>query len=75
MLILSLLLLFFDVVSILITVMIIPFQNADDAVKVSFELPPTLRNEAQFIFNVMSLSMPQKMKGTVTYIIKVACPC
>ncbi|XP_067938013.1 AP-3 complex subunit delta-1-like [Watersipora subatra] len=45
-------------------------QTQDEAVKVPFDLMPLQRNEAQFIFTVKSLSMAQKVKGTVTYILK-----
>jgi len=42
-----------------------------DPVHVSFSLPPGTQNEAQFQFHVNSISMPQRLKGTLTYIAKV----
>jgi len=38
---------------------------------VPFTLPPGTQNEAQFEFYVNSISMPQRLKGTVTYVAKV----
>ncbi|KAF6018644.1 AP3D1 [Bugula neritina] len=45
-------------------------ETSDTAVKVPFELMPLVRNEAQFVFSVQSLSLPQKLKGTLVYILK-----
>lgn len=42
-----------------------------DPVKVPFILLPESQNEGQFAFTVESISMPQKLKGTLTYMIKV----
>ncbi|KAL5022862.1 hypothetical protein ScPMuIL_002017 [Solemya velum] len=41
-----------------------------DAVKVPFVLLPKAQNEGQFAFTVQAINMPQKMKGTLTYIEK-----
>jgi len=40
-------------------------------VRVPFALPPGGHNEAQLQFLVNSISMPQKLKGTITYVAKV----
>ena len=45
--------------------------SCHDAVKVPFTLLPGTQNEGQFAFTVSSISMPQKLKGTLTYILKV----
>ena len=44
-----------------------------EPVRVPFALPAATHNEAQFQFLVNSISMPQKLKGTLTYIAKVTC--
>lgn len=41
-----------------------------DAVKVPFVLLPNSQNEGQFAFTTQSINMPQKLKGTLTYILK-----
>ncbi|ELT88988.1 hypothetical protein CAPTEDRAFT_18044 [Capitella teleta] len=41
-----------------------------DPVSVPFQLPPLAQNEGQFAFSVDAISVPQRMKGTLTYIIK-----
>ncbi|XP_070562551.1 AP-3 complex subunit delta-1-like isoform X2 [Ptychodera flava] len=41
-----------------------------DGIKVPFQLPPGAANEGQFAFTIESISMPQKLKGTLTYMIK-----
>ncbi|KAJ8305493.1 hypothetical protein KUTeg_016038 [Tegillarca granosa] len=41
-----------------------------DAVKVPFILLPNSQNEGQFAFTTQSINMPQKLKGTLTYILK-----
>lgn len=48
-----------------------PGMSPHDAIQVPFVLLPESQNEGQFAFQVESISMPQKMKGTVTYILKV----
>jgi AP-3 complex subunit delta-1 len=47
-----------------------PGVSSHDAVRVPFTLPPGTQNEGQFAFHVGSLAMPQRLKGTLTYIIK-----
>ena len=42
-----------------------------DAVRVPFTLPANTQNETQFQFYVNSISMPQRLKGTLTYVAKV----
>ncbi|XP_031430753.1 AP-3 complex subunit delta-1 isoform X2 [Clupea harengus] len=41
-----------------------------DALSVPFQLPPEVSNEARFVFAVQSIVMPQKLKGTLTFIVK-----
>ncbi|KAF7702997.1 hypothetical protein HF521_022004 [Silurus meridionalis] len=50
-------------------------QRPDDAgphdgLVVPFQLPPGVSNEARFVFSVQSIIMPQKLKGTLTFIVK-----
>ncbi|XP_059146899.1 AP-3 complex subunit delta-1-like isoform X2 [Physella acuta] len=45
-------------------------QKTHDAVKVPFVLLPEAQNEGQFAFMVDKIIMPQKMRGTLTYILK-----
>uniref|UniRef100_A0A3Q1I2F4 Adaptor related protein complex 3 subunit delta 1 n=1 Tax=Acanthochromis polyacanthus TaxID=80966 RepID=A0A3Q1I2F4_9TELE len=40
-----------------------------DGLTVPFQLPP-VSNEARFVFTVQSIVMPQKLKGTLTFIVK-----
>ncbi|PVD23927.1 hypothetical protein C0Q70_17203 [Pomacea canaliculata] len=47
-------------------------QSHHDAVKVPFTLPPATQNEGQFAFTVDSIVVPQKMRGTLTYIVKTS---
>uniref|UniRef100_A0A4W4FYV5 AP-3 complex subunit delta domain-containing protein n=1 Tax=Electrophorus electricus TaxID=8005 RepID=A0A4W4FYV5_ELEEL len=42
-----------------------------DGLVVPFQLPPGVSNEARFVFSVQSIVMPQKLKGTLTFIVKV----
>ncbi|OCU00564.1 AP-3 complex subunit delta-1 [Xenopus laevis] len=44
--------------------------SVHDAIPVPFQLPPGVSNEAQFVFTVQSIVMPQKLKGTLSYIVK-----
>ncbi|XP_064626859.1 AP-3 complex subunit delta-1-like isoform X4 [Lineus longissimus] len=44
--------------------------SVHDAVKVPFILLPTAQNEGQFAFSLEHINMPQKLKGTLTYIVK-----
>ncbi|XP_077981677.1 AP-3 complex subunit delta-1-like isoform X2 [Glandiceps talaboti] len=41
-----------------------------DGIKVPFQLPPGAANEGQFAFTVESINMPQRLKGTLTYMTK-----
>ncbi|KAG9351282.1 hypothetical protein JZ751_025174 [Albula glossodonta] len=41
-----------------------------DGLAVPFQLPPGVSNEARFVFSVQSIVMPQKLKGTLTFIVK-----
>uniref|UniRef100_A0A8C2K0R6 AP-3 complex subunit delta-1 n=1 Tax=Cyprinus carpio TaxID=7962 RepID=A0A8C2K0R6_CYPCA len=41
-----------------------------DSLTVPFQLPPGVSNEARFVFSVQSIVMPQKLKGTLTFIVK-----
>uniref|UniRef100_A0A8C2ZIZ9 AP-3 complex subunit delta-1 n=1 Tax=Cyclopterus lumpus TaxID=8103 RepID=A0A8C2ZIZ9_CYCLU len=41
-----------------------------DGLSVPFQLPPGVSNEARFVFTMQSIVMPQKLKGTLTFIIK-----
>lgn len=47
-----------------------PGMSQHDPVQVPFVLLPDSQNEGQFGFQVENISMPQKLKGTLTYIIK-----
>lgn len=42
-----------------------------DAIKVPFILLPNAQNEGQFAFTVHEIKVAQKLKGTLTYILKV----
>ncbi|XP_018418675.1 PREDICTED: AP-3 complex subunit delta-1 isoform X3 [Nanorana parkeri] len=44
--------------------------SAHDGIPVPFQLPPGVSNEAQFVFTVQSIIMPQKLKGTLSFIVK-----
>ena len=46
-------------------------NTSHDAVQVPFVLPPNIENEGQFAFSVEGIQMPTKMKGTLTYMVKV----
>ena len=46
--------------------------SSHDVVKVPFQLPPNMANECQFIFYVQSFLVPQKLRGTTTYMVKVS---
>ncbi|KAK6990578.1 AP-3 complex subunit delta-1-like isoform X2, partial [Biomphalaria glabrata] len=45
-------------------------QKSHDAVKVPFVLLPEAQNEGQFAFLIDKITMPQKLRGTLTYILK-----
>ncbi|KAG7456877.1 hypothetical protein MATL_G00240590 [Megalops atlanticus] len=41
-----------------------------EGLTVPFQLPPGGSNEVRFVFSVQCIAMPQKLKGTLTFIIK-----
>lgn len=41
-----------------------------DGLVVPFQLPPGVSNEARYVFTVQSIVTPQKLKGTLTFIVK-----
>ncbi|KAF3834837.1 hypothetical protein F7725_027395 [Dissostichus mawsoni] len=46
-------------------------SGAHDGLTVPFQLPPgQVSNEARFVFTMQSIVMPQKLKGTLTFIVK-----
>ncbi|RUS81512.1 hypothetical protein EGW08_010719 [Elysia chlorotica] len=45
-------------------------QKSHDAIRVPFVLLPEAQNEGQFAFTVDNITMPQKLRGTLTYIVK-----
>ncbi|KAK3753179.1 hypothetical protein RRG08_024453 [Elysia crispata] len=45
-------------------------QKSHDAIRVPFVLLPEAQNEGQFAFTVENITMPQKLRGTLTYIVK-----
>jgi len=47
-------------------------QTSHDAVPVPFVLPAGVSNEGQFAFTVESISQPTRLKGTLTYMVKVS---
>uniref|UniRef100_A0A6I8PB15 AP-3 complex subunit delta Mu C-terminal domain-containing protein n=1 Tax=Ornithorhynchus anatinus TaxID=9258 RepID=A0A6I8PB15_ORNAN len=44
--------------------------SVHDGIPVPFQLPPGISNEAQFVFTVQSIVMAQKLKGTLSFIVK-----
>nr|CAB3222285.1 AP-3 complex subunit delta-1 [Phallusia mammillata] len=44
-------------------------KNSHDAVPIPFSLPPLSRNECQLQMTAASVTMPQRMRGTVTYML------
>ncbi|XP_045155977.1 AP-3 complex subunit delta-1 [Echinops telfairi] len=44
--------------------------SVHDGVPVPFQLPPGVSNEARFVFTVQSIVMAQKLKGTLSFIVK-----
>eukprot|EP00106_Octopus_bimaculoides_P017599 XP_014785041.1 PREDICTED: AP-3 complex subunit delta-1-like isoform X1 [Octopus bimaculoides] len=62
----------FNVLNTLNARLIRTFGSDHDPVKVPFLLLPNSQNEGQFAFSIQNITMPQKMKGTLTYIIKTA---
>ncbi|XP_066551278.1 AP-3 complex subunit delta-1 isoform X1 [Amia ocellicauda] len=47
-----------------------PGAGPHDGIAVPFQLPPGVSNEARFVFAVQSIVTPQKLKGTLTFIVK-----
>ena len=45
--------------------------SSQESVKVPFELSSGTANECQFIFNVKVFNIPQTLRGTLTYMVKV----
>ncbi|XP_067872412.1 AP-3 complex subunit delta-1 isoform X2 [Heterodontus francisci] len=45
-------------------------SSTHDGISVPFQLPPEVSNEARFVFTVESIVMPQKLKGTLAFIVK-----
>ncbi|XP_063311946.1 AP-3 complex subunit delta-1 isoform X2 [Pelobates fuscus] len=45
-------------------------STVHDGIPVPFQLPPGVSNEAKFVFTVKSIVMPQKLKGTLSFIAK-----
>ncbi|XP_062504625.1 AP-3 complex subunit delta-1-like isoform X2 [Corticium candelabrum] len=61
----------FNVLDSLNTKMVRPIGSpAHDGIRVPFQLPQGIANESQFAFTVDSILMPQKLRGTLTYMIK-----
>eukprot|EP00058_Branchiostoma_floridae_P018373 XP_002603862.1 hypothetical protein BRAFLDRAFT_276908 [Branchiostoma floridae] len=48
----------------------LPGATTHDGVPVPFQLPPNSFNEGQFAFQVQSINVAQKLRGTLTYTIK-----
>ncbi|XP_032234708.1 AP-3 complex subunit delta-1 isoform X2 [Nematostella vectensis] len=63
----------FNVLDSLNTKLIRPIgYSSRDSVPVPFQLPPGSSNEGQFAFTVESIVMAQRLRGTLTYMIKDA---
>ncbi|XP_066491118.1 AP-3 complex subunit delta-1 isoform X1 [Tiliqua scincoides] len=45
-------------------------SSIHDGIPVPFQLPPGVSNEAQFVFTLQSIVMAQKLKGTLSFIVK-----
>ncbi|XP_061456630.1 AP-3 complex subunit delta-1 isoform X2 [Rhineura floridana] len=45
-------------------------SSIHDGIPVPFQLPPGVSNEAQFVFTLQSIAMAQKLKGTLSFIVK-----
>lgn len=61
----------FNVIDSLNTKLIRPIGSSSrDSVPVPFHLLPESSNEGQFAFTVESINMAQKLRGTLTYVIK-----
>ncbi|XP_038048656.1 AP-3 complex subunit delta-1-like isoform X1 [Patiria miniata] len=48
----------------------VDLTSQHEGVKVPFQLPPGMTNEGQFAFTVKSITMAQKLRGTLTYMLK-----
>ena len=48
-----------------------PGVSLHDSVKIPFSLAPQSQNEWQFAFTVEAVTSPQKVKGTLTYMLQV----
>nr|XP_033810501.1 AP-3 complex subunit delta-1 isoform X2 [Geotrypetes seraphini] len=44
--------------------------SVHDGIPVPFQLPPGISNEARFVFTIQNIVMPQKLKGTLSFIVK-----
>uniref|UniRef100_A0A670Y219 AP-3 complex subunit delta-1 n=1 Tax=Pseudonaja textilis TaxID=8673 RepID=A0A670Y219_PSETE len=45
-------------------------SSIHDGIPVPFQLPPGVSNETQFVFTLQSIAMAQKLKGTLSFIVK-----
>ncbi|KAM3856015.1 AP-3 complex subunit delta-1 isoform 6-T8 [Vipera latastei] len=45
-------------------------SSIHDGIPVPFQLPPGVSNEAQFVFTLQTIAMAQKLKGTLSFIVK-----
>ena len=45
--------------------------ESDDAIKLAFDLAAGAKNEVQFAFDLRDVTQAQKLKGTLTYMVKV----
>ncbi|KGL73772.1 AP-3 complex subunit delta-1, partial [Tinamus guttatus] len=45
-------------------------SSVHDGIPVPFQLPPGISNEAQFVFTLQSIVVAQKLKGTLSFIVK-----
>uniref|UniRef100_A0A8C8S211 AP-3 complex subunit delta-1 n=1 Tax=Pelusios castaneus TaxID=367368 RepID=A0A8C8S211_9SAUR len=45
-------------------------SSVHDGIPVPFQLPPGVSSEAQFVFTLQSIVMAQKLKGTLSFIVK-----
>ena len=48
-----------------------PILEFQGAVKVPFDLPPGLSNEHVFRFAIQAINVPQKLRGTLTFLVEV----
>ena len=61
-----------DCYNIIIYISLQPGRAPHEPVKVPFVLLPSTQNEGQFAYTVESFIMPQHLKGTLTYFVKVS---